>query len=54
MDTAETLIESALKRRFGEASTCGWSEEKSRHYSDAYRAQFGECIRRRGFKLDSS
>lgn len=39
-------------KRFGEAPAYGWSEEKFRHYSDLYRADFGEFIRRRGFKLD--
>lgn len=39
-------------QRFGEAPAYGWSEEKFRHYSDPYRARFGEYIRQRGFKLD--
>lgn len=39
-------------QRFGEAPAYGWSEEKFRQYSDVHRAEFGEFIRRRGFKLD--
>lgn len=39
-------------QRFGEVPAYGWSEEKFRQYSDVQRAEFGEFIRRRGFKLE--
>lgn len=39
-------------QRHGEAPAYGWSEEKFRQYSDVHRADFGEFIRKRGFKLD--
>lgn len=37
---------------FGEKPDYGWSDEKVRHYSQQERADFGQYIRDRGFKLD--
>ena len=39
-------------RRFGEAAFYGWSEDKARQYAKPQRADFGEFIRRKQFKLD--
>jgi nitroreductase/FMN reductase [NAD(P)H] len=38
--------------RFGVAPDFGWSEEKARHYAAPERADFGEFVRKIGFKLD--
>jgi nitroreductase/FMN reductase [NAD(P)H] len=38
--------------RFGEAGFYGWSEDKARQYSEPARADFGEFVRGKGFKLD--
>lgn len=38
--------------RFGEAARYGWTEEKFRQYSVEQRADFGEYIRAKGFRLD--
>ena len=37
---------------YGRANPYGWSEDKARQYSLPERANFGDFIRRKGFKLD--
>jgi nitroreductase len=39
-------------KEFGIKDNYGWSEDKARQYSVPDRADFGEFIRRKGFKLD--
>jgi nitroreductase/FMN reductase [NAD(P)H] len=39
-------------KRFGEAQSYGWSEDKARQYAVPERADFGQFIRAKGFKLD--
>ncbi len=38
--------------KFGESPQYGWSEDKARQYSVPERADFGDFVRRKGFKLD--
>ena len=38
--------------RFGLAEVYGWSEDKARQYACPEREDFGEYVRRIGFKLD--
>ena len=38
--------------RFGEADRYGWSEDKARQYSVPERQDFGDFLRRKGFRLD--
>jgi nitroreductase/FMN reductase [NAD(P)H] len=38
--------------RWGEAAFYGWSEDKARQYAVPTRADFGEFVRSRGFRLD--
>ena len=37
---------------YGKDPAYGWSEDKARQYSKPERADFGEFVRRKGFKLD--
>jgi nitroreductase/FMN reductase [NAD(P)H] len=37
--------------RYGRVADYGWSEDKARQYAGPERADFGEFVRRRGFKL---
>ncbi|MEZ5825814.1 MAG: nitroreductase family protein [Geminicoccaceae bacterium] len=37
---------------FGECADYGWMEEKARHYALSERADFGEFVRSKGFRLD--
>ncbi len=37
--------------RFGTSPTYGWSEDKARQYAEPERADFGQFVNRRGFKL---
>ena len=37
---------------FGRANTYGWSEDKARQYARPERADFGDYVKRIGFKLD--
>jgi nitroreductase/FMN reductase [NAD(P)H] len=37
---------------YGKDPNYGWSEDKARQYSKPERADFGEFVRRKGFKLD--
>lgn len=41
-----------LVDRFGKSESYGWSEDKVRQYSVPERADFGDYIRSRGFRLD--
>ena len=38
--------------RFGIAEAYGWSEDRTRQYASPARADFGQFVRRRGFRLD--
>ena len=38
--------------RYGRAEQYGWSEDKARQYGLSERADFGDFVRRKGFKLD--
>jgi nitroreductase/FMN reductase [NAD(P)H] len=38
--------------RWGTAPFYGWSEDKARHFADPSCADFGEFVRRKGFRLD--
>ncbi len=37
--------------RFGNSETYGWSEDKARQYAEPQRADFGQFVNARGFKL---
>jgi nitroreductase len=39
-------------KEFGRANTYGWSEDKARQYARPERADFGDYVKRIGFKLD--
>ena len=38
--------------RFGVADAYGWSEDRTRQYASPARADFGQFVRRQGFRLD--
>ena len=38
--------------RFGEVALYGWSEDKARQYAGPERTDWGDYVRRRGFRLD--
>jgi nitroreductase len=38
--------------RWGRAPVYGWSEDKARQYAEPLRADFGDFVRAKGFKLD--
>ena len=41
-----------LVERFGAAERYGWTEDKARQYSEPQRADFGEFVRSKGFRLE--
>ena len=41
-----------LTDRFGEKADYGWSDDKARQYADPQRADWGEFVRGKGFRLD--
>lgn len=51
-DTERPFAKQRLTETFGESPSYGWSEDKARHYSQPERADFGDYVRARGFKLD--
>lgn len=48
----QPYTEQKYTKEFGTKDKYGWSEDKARQYSVSERADFGEFIRRKGFKLD--
>jgi nitroreductase len=51
-EAAQPYREQRYVDQFGKAAAYGWSEDKARQYAVPERADFGDYIRARGFKLD--
>lgn len=49
---AQPYANQRMTDRYGADESYGWSEDKARQYSAPERADFGDHVRRRGFKLD--
>lgn len=49
---AQPMTKQRSVERFGTAEFYGWSEDKARQYAGPERADWGEYIRKRGFRLD--
>ena len=51
-EAAQPYAAQRYVREFGLADTYGWSEDKARQYARPERADFGDYVRRIGFRLD--
>src|SRR3954454_1124105 len=51
-EAAQPYAAQRYVREFGLAETYGWSEDKARQYAHPERADFGDSVRRIGFRLD--
>jgi nitroreductase len=51
-EAAQPYAAQRYVREFGLAETYGWSEDKARQYAHPERADFGDYVRRIGFRLD--
>lgn len=55
-DRRRAAVQPYKEQRFasdlGQVDDYGWSEDKARQYSQPERADFGDFVRRKGFKLD--
>ena len=51
-EAAQPYAAQRYVREFGLAETYGWSEDKARQYARPERADFGDYVRRIGFRLD--
>jgi nitroreductase len=51
-EAAQPYREQRYVETFGKAAPYGWSEDKARQYAVPERADFGDYVRARGFRLD--
>jgi nitroreductase len=51
-DATRPYAHQRAPQRWGQAAFYGWSEDKARQYAEPLRANFGQYVRARGFRLD--